>query len=53
MSKELKDMSFKELVAFAVEVEIDGIVEGSKLSTRVYQLMNLAVAWSNQQKKDG
>jgi len=44
-SKDLKDLTFKELVAFGIELEVDSIVAGRTLSQRVWELMNTATTW--------
>lgn len=48
MSKELKNMTFDELVKKCVEKELDAIVRGEKLSDRVYTICNLAVQWRSE-----
>jgi hypothetical protein len=48
---ELKDKSFQDLVKDGIELELDSIVQGEPLRKRVYQLMNLAVIWSCEQKE--
>ena len=45
MHKELADLTFDELVARGVEIEINNIVRGAKLSSRVFSVMELAVRW--------
>lgn len=51
MSKEFKDMTFEELVKFGVEIELDAIVKGESLRSRVWQIMACATQWHNEQTR--
>lgn len=48
MHKELADLTFDELVARGVELEINHIVRGEKLSRRLHAVMELAVRWRHE-----
>ena len=45
-TKELRDISFEELVMRGIELELDAIVRGESLKSRVYAVMNLASLWA-------
>ena len=51
MSKELKDMTFDDLIRFGVEIDVDNIIQGKALKSRIYQVMELAARWSNEQNE--
>ena len=51
MSKELKDLTFDELVKWGVENELDNIVQGLSLKSRVYSVMMLATQWAHQRSE--
>lgn len=50
-AKQLHEKSFDELVKMGVEKELDAIVQGVSLHTRVYALMELAVRWRFEKSK--
>ncbi len=51
MSKEIKDMDFDDLVKLGIQYELDNIVSGRPLKSRVWDLMNLAAQWSHEKQK--
>lgn len=46
MSKDLVNMGFDELVAFATHIALDDIVEGTSLGKRVYKIVDIATRWA-------
>ena len=51
MHKELADLTWDELVREGIQLELDAIVQGRDLRSRVFQIMDLAARW-NQEKQD-
>jgi hypothetical protein len=51
MAKELAELSFDELVKLGINKELDAIVTGESLHSRVYSLMELAARWRFEKTK--
>jgi hypothetical protein len=51
MSKALHEMTFADVVERGVELELDAVVQGMPLSKRVYAVVDLAVRWAAEQRK--
>lgn len=48
--KELEEYTFDELVRMGIELELDSVVQGAPLKSRVYRLMELASRWQYQRQ---
>lgn len=51
MSKELAELSFEELVKMGVGKELDAIIKGESLHSRVHALVELGVRWRYEKSK--
>lgn len=51
VDKEIKDLTFDELVKVGIEKELDAIVRGDSLRDRVYSIMEIAVRWRSERTK--
>ena len=47
MAKELHEMTFEEAVKEGIELELDAVVQGKALRSRVYGVMELALRWQH------
>jgi len=49
-TKELHELTINELVKWGIELELDAIVRGESLKSRVYAVMSLAAQWESQRR---
>jgi hypothetical protein len=50
VAKELYEMTFAEVVREGIELDLDGIVQGNPLHSRVRGVMELALRWASERR---